>query len=58
MRDDLLARLSEVTGRAVDRIRSDFEHQRPLTVDQAIDYGLVQGAGRAAPTGSAGAGGA
>jgi len=56
MRDDLLARLSEVTGCAVDRIRSHFEHQRPLTVDQAIDYGLVQG--RAEPTDSAGPGGA
>ncbi|HEY5857926.1 MAG TPA: ATP-dependent Clp protease proteolytic subunit [Aldersonia sp.] len=43
MLDDLLARLSTVTGRAVDRIRSDFAQQRLLTVDQAIDYGLIQG---------------
>jgi ATP-dependent Clp protease protease subunit len=43
MLGELLSRLAAVTGRDVDRIRSDFERQRLLTVDDAIDYGLIEG---------------
>jgi ATP-dependent protease ClpP protease subunit len=27
----------------VEQIRSDLERQRMLTVDEAIDYGLIEG---------------
>ncbi|MUL85449.1 MULTISPECIES: ATP-dependent Clp protease proteolytic subunit [unclassified Mycolicibacterium] len=43
MRADLLSRLAEVTGRPVDEVQSDVEHQRLLDVDQALDYGLIDG---------------
>jgi ATP-dependent Clp protease protease subunit len=41
--DELGARLAAVTGRDVEQIRADLEHQRMLTVDEAIDYGLIEG---------------
>jgi ATP-dependent Clp protease protease subunit len=43
MLDELLSRLAEVTGHDVDEIRSDVERQRLLTLDDAIDYGLIHG---------------
>jgi ATP-dependent Clp protease protease subunit len=51
MLSELAARLAAVTGRAVEQIRSDLESQRVLTVDEAIDYGLIEG--RAEPRGPA-----
>jgi ATP-dependent Clp protease protease subunit len=41
MLDELFFRLAEVTGRDADQIRSDFEQQRLLGLDEAIDYSLV-----------------
>lgn len=43
MLDELLTRLAAVAGRDVEQIRLDFEHQRLLTVDDAVDYGLIEG---------------
>jgi ATP-dependent Clp protease, protease subunit len=40
---ELAARLAAVAGRDVEQIRADLEHQRMLTVDEAIDYGLIEG---------------
>jgi ATP-dependent Clp protease, protease subunit len=42
MRDRLLSRLAEVTGRSVGQLQSDFESQRLLTVDEALRYGLIE----------------
>lgn len=47
MLDTLYLRLADVTGREVDQIRADSRQERLLTVDQAIDYGLIQGLARA-----------
>ena len=44
MRAELLSRLAQVTNRPVAEVQSDFECQRLLTVDQAHDYGLIDGA--------------
>ena len=44
MRAELLSRLAHVTHRPVAEVQSDFERQRLLTVDQAHDYGLIDGA--------------
>ena len=44
MRAELLSRLAHVTDRPVAEVQSDFERQRLLTVDQAHDYGLIDGA--------------
>jgi ATP-dependent Clp protease protease subunit len=43
MLGELLSRLAALTGRDVEQIRSDFERQRLLTVDDAVDYGLIEG---------------
>jgi len=43
MLDTLYLRLAGVTGREVDQLRADARQERLLTVDQAIDYGLIQG---------------
>jgi ATP-dependent Clp protease protease subunit len=43
MLGELASRLAALTGRAVDEIRSDLERQHVLTVDEAIDYGLIEG---------------
>jgi ATP-dependent Clp protease, protease subunit len=43
MLTELLSRLADVTGRDVEQIRSDVERQRLLTVDEAVDYGLIEG---------------
>jgi ATP-dependent Clp protease, protease subunit len=43
MLGELASRLAAVTGRDVEQIRSDLERQRLLTVDEAIDYGLIEG---------------
>ena len=43
MLGELASRLAAVTGRDVEQIRSDMEGQRMLTVDEAIDYGLIEG---------------
>jgi ATP-dependent Clp protease protease subunit len=51
MLDELASRLAAVTGREVEQVRSDLEAQRVLTVDEAIDYGLIEG--RAEPRGPA-----
>jgi ATP-dependent Clp protease, protease subunit len=48
---ELASRLAAVTGREVEQVRSDLESQRVLTVDEAIEYGLIQG--RAEPRGPA-----
>lgn len=40
---ELYARLAEVTGHEVDEIRDDARRGRLLTVEQAIDYGLIEG---------------
>jgi ATP-dependent Clp protease, protease subunit len=42
MLDALYLRLADVTGREVDEIRADARRGRYLTVDDAIDYGLIQ----------------
>jgi ATP-dependent Clp protease, protease subunit len=42
MLSELASRLAAVTRREVEQIRSDLEHQRMLTVDEAIDYGLIE----------------
>jgi ATP-dependent Clp protease, protease subunit len=42
MLDELLSRLAQTTGRDVQQIRSDFDAQRLLTVDEAIEYGLIE----------------
>jgi ATP-dependent Clp protease protease subunit len=47
MLDTLYLRLADVTGREVDQIRADSRRERLLTVDQAVDYGLIQGLARA-----------
>ena len=60
MLSELYARLAEVTGREVDEIRDDARRDRLLTVEQAIDYGLVEGLAEArdpAARGIAGLGG-
>jgi ATP-dependent Clp protease protease subunit len=51
MLGELASRLAAVTGREVEQVRSDLEAQRVLTVDEAIDYGLIEG--RAEPRGPA-----
>jgi ATP-dependent Clp protease, protease subunit len=51
MLGELASRLAAVTGREVEQIRSDLEAQRVLTVDEAMDYGLIEG--RAEPRGPA-----
>lgn len=43
MLGELASRLAAVTGRDVEQIRSDLECQRVLTVDEAIEYGLIEG---------------
>jgi ATP-dependent Clp protease, protease subunit len=43
MLDEVHLRLAEVTGHEVDQIRDDARRGRLLTVEQAIDYGLVEG---------------
>ena len=43
MLSDLYARLAEVTGHEVEEIRDDARRGRLLTVEQAIDYGLIEG---------------
>ncbi|HEX2286835.1 MAG TPA: ATP-dependent Clp protease proteolytic subunit [Mycobacterium sp.] len=43
MLSELASRLAAVTGRDVEQIRSDFERQRVLTVDEALEYGLIDG---------------
>ena len=43
MLGELVSRLASVTGRDVEQIRSDLERQRTLTVEEAIDYGLIEG---------------
>jgi ATP-dependent Clp protease, protease subunit len=40
---ELVSRLAAVTRRDVEQIRSDLDAQRLLTVDEAIDYGLIEG---------------
>ena len=51
MLSELYERLAEATGQEVDQIRDDARRGRLLTVEQAIDYGLVEGPAeaRAAP---------
>jgi ATP-dependent Clp protease protease subunit len=39
---ELVSRLAETTGRDRKEIRTDFERQRLLNVDEAIEYGLIQ----------------
>jgi ATP-dependent Clp protease, protease subunit len=43
MLGELISRLAAVTSRDMEQIRSDLERQRLLTVDEAIDYGLIEG---------------
>ena len=43
MVDQLYERLAESTGHEVDEVRDDARRGRLLTVEQAIDYGLVEG---------------
>lgn len=43
MLTELYGRLAQATGHAEDEIRDDARQGRLLTVDQAIDYGLVEG---------------
>jgi ATP-dependent Clp protease, protease subunit len=43
MLDSLYLLLADVTGREVDEIRADARRGRYLTVDEAVDYGLIQG---------------
>jgi ATP-dependent Clp protease, protease subunit len=43
MLDELVSRLAQVTGQDVEQIRSDVAHQRLLTVEEAIEYGLIHG---------------
>jgi ATP-dependent Clp protease, protease subunit len=43
MLDALYLRLADVTGREVDEIRADARRGRYLSVDDAIDYGLIPG---------------
>ncbi len=60
MLSDLYARLAEVTGHEVEEIRDDARRGRLLTVEQAIDYGLIEGlaeARRSPGPGVAGLGG-
>jgi ATP-dependent Clp protease protease subunit len=60
MLSELYARLAEVTGNEVDEIRDDARRGRLLTVEQAIDYGLIEGLAEArgpAGRGVAGLGG-
>lgn len=45
--DTLYHRLADVTGREVDQIRADARQERLLTVDQAVEYGLIQGRAQA-----------
>jgi ATP-dependent Clp protease, protease subunit len=40
---ELVSRLAAFTRRDVEQIRSDLDAQRLLTVDEAIDYGLIEG---------------
>jgi ATP-dependent Clp protease, protease subunit len=40
---ELVSRLATATGQTVEQIRADLERQRLLTVEEAIDYGLVEG---------------
>jgi ATP-dependent Clp protease protease subunit len=57
---ELYERLAEVTGHEVDEIREDARRGRLLTVEQAIDYGLIEGLAEArgpAGPGVAGLGG-
>jgi ATP-dependent Clp protease, protease subunit len=60
MLSELYARLAGATGREEDELRDDARRGRLLTVDQAIDYGLVEGLAEArgpAGPGVAGLGG-
>ena len=43
MLSELYARLAEATGHEVEEVREDARRGRLLTVDQAIDYGLIEG---------------
>jgi len=43
MVDELYERLADATGHEVDEIRDDARRGRLFTVEQAIDYGLVEG---------------
>jgi ATP-dependent Clp protease protease subunit len=43
MLSELYARLAEVTGHDVDEIRDDARRGRLFSVEQAIDYGLIEG---------------
>ena len=43
MVDELYERLAEATGHEVDEVREDARRGRLFTVEQAIDYGLVEG---------------
>lgn len=38
----LFARLAETAGREIEEVRADAERERFLTVEQAIDYGLIE----------------
>ena len=42
MLGELVSRLADATGRNQEEIRSDFERQQLLNVDEAIEYGLIQ----------------
>jgi ATP-dependent Clp protease, protease subunit len=59
MLSELYARMAEATGHDVDEIRDDARRGRLLSVEQAIDYGLLEGLAEArgpAPRGGVGIG--
>ncbi|WP_280183238.1 ATP-dependent Clp protease proteolytic subunit [Nocardia cyriacigeorgica] len=41
MLDELAGELGRVTGRAAEQVREDLRTRRVLTVDEAIEYGLI-----------------
>jgi ATP-dependent Clp protease protease subunit len=43
MLDALYERLADATGREIDDIRADARAARFLTVEQAVEYGLIEG---------------
>src|SRR5262249_58177969 len=51
---ELYARLAAVTGHEVDEVRDDARRGRLLTVDEAIDYGLIEGLAEARGPGGPG----
>jgi ATP-dependent Clp protease, protease subunit len=60
MVDELYERLAEATGHEMDEVREDARRGRLFTVEQAVDYGLVEGLAEArgpAGRGIAGLGG-